>query len=215
MKKFFKGVGDFFKKIGLFIWKYVKVCWNYIKENAWIQPIAIVALIFALVFGFQGVVNGIEKIKENAAAKKEEENNKYTKITMAQVREKLDNGDDFVLFIGAHDCGHCNSFKTVVNKYVSSTGNQIYYVDIHDTSDTSIEVRYLTEWAEMLTEIETRADKFDGSLSTPTVVVIRDGEFADAKAGAHGLNGGMEYLNFAEFVEGKYIGKIEPVSTTA
>jgi len=45
MKKFFKGIGNFFKKIGLFIWKYVKVCWNYIKENAWIQPIAIVAFI--------------------------------------------------------------------------------------------------------------------------------------------------------------------------
>ena len=210
MKKFFKGVGNFFKKIGLFIWKYLKVCWEYIKENAWIQPIAIVALIFAIVFGFQGVVNGIEKIKENSAAKKEENDNKYTKLTMAQVREKLDNNEDFVLFIGAHDCVYCNEFKTVVNKYVGSTGNAIHYIDIHDTSDTTIEARYLTEWAEMLADIETRT--FDGGLSTPTVIVIRDGKFADAKSGAQGLSGGMEYLNFVDFVEGEYIGKVEPTT---
>jgi len=208
MKNFFKGIGGFFKKIGLFIWKYLKICWNYIKENAWIQPIALVVLIFALVFGFQGIVNGIEKIKENAQTKEEKENNKYTKLTMTQVREKMSNGDDFILFIGAHDCVYCNEFKTVVNKYISSTGNAIHYIDIHDTSDTSIETRYLTEWAEMLADIETR--DFNGGLSTPTVVVIRDGEFADAKSGAQGLSGGMEYLNFVDFVEGKYIGKIEP-----
>ena len=65
MKKVLKSVGNFFKKVGLFIWKYLKICWNYIKENAWIQPIALVVLIFALVFGFQGIVDGIEKIKEN------------------------------------------------------------------------------------------------------------------------------------------------------
>ncbi len=212
MKKFFKAIGNFFKKIGLFIWKYLKISWNYIKENAWIQPIVLVVLIFALVFGFQGIVNGIEKIKENREEKKAEESNKYTILTMAEVREKLDNDEDFVLFIGAHDCVYCNEFKTVVNKYISSTNNMIYYIDIHDTTDTSIESRYLTEWAEMLADIETR--EFDGSLSTPTVVVIRDGEFADAKSGAQGLSGGMEYLNFVKFVEGEYIGKIEPSTST-
>lgn len=210
MKKFFKGIGNFFKKIGLFVWRYIKISWNYIKENAWIQPIALVVLIFALVFGFQGVVNGIEKIKENKQEKQKEEENKYTKLTMAEVRQKMADGEDFVLFIGAHDCAYCIEFKTVVNKYVSSTGNAIHYIDIHDTSDTSIEARYLTEWAEMLAEIETR--DFDGGLSTPTVVIIRDGKFADAKSGAHGLSGGMEYLNFVDFVEGKYIGKIEPTT---
>ena len=196
MKKFFKGIGNFFKKIGLFIWKYLKICWNYIKENAWIQPIAIVALIFGLVFGFQGIVNGIEKIKENSQAKKEQAENKYTKVTMGQIREKLTNGDDFVLFVGSHNCIHCENFKQIINKYIGSTGNTIYYIDIDDTSDTTIEARYLNEWKEMLTEIETREIT---SLSTPTVIVIRDGEFADAKSGAQALNGGMEYLNFVKF----------------
>lgn len=210
MKKFFKGVGNFFKKIGLFIWKYLKVCWNYIKENAWIQPIAIVALIFGLVFGFQAIVDGIEKVKENKQAKQEEKDNKYIKLTMSEVRTKIEEDESFVLFIGAHDCVYCNEFKTVVNKYISSTNKMIYYVDIHDTTDTSIEARYLTEWAEKLADIPTR--EFDGGLSTPTVVVIEKGEFVDAKSGAQGLSGGMEYLNFVKFVEGEYVGKIEPTS---
>ena len=69
------------------------------------------------------------------------------------------------------------------------------------------EGRYLNEWVEMLSNIETR--EFGTSLSTPTVVVIRDGEFVDAKSGAQGLNGGTDYLNFVKFVEGGYIDKIE------
>ena len=208
MKNFFKAIGNFFKKIGLFIWKCLKVSWNYIKENAWLQPIAIVVLIFGLVFGFQGIVEGVEKIKASSETK----NNKkdlFDRLTMKEVREKLDNGDDFVLFIGAHDCVYCQDFKTVVNRYIKSNeGKMIYYIDIHDSSDTSIDGKYLTEWAEMLQDIDTR--DFDGSLSTPTVVVIRGGEFADAKSGAQGLSGGTDYLNFVKFVEGEYIDKIEP-----
>lgn len=207
MKKFLKNVGNFFKKIGLFIWKYLKISWNYIKENAWIQPIAIVALIFVLIFGMQAVVDGVEKIKENIQNKKDEESNAYTKLTMAQVEEKLDNGDDFVLFVGAHDCSYCVLFKDVVNKYIKSTGNMIYYIDIHDTSDSTIDSKILIAWAQDLEAIDTR--DFDGSLSTPTTIVIRDGKFADAKSGAQGLEGGTDYLNFTKFVEGTYIGKIE------
>ena len=54
------------------------------------------------------------------------------------------------------------------------------------------------QWADRLGKIDTRAEVveddggFDGkNISTPTVVVIRDGEFADAKSGAQGLSGGM------------------------
>ena len=67
--------------------------------------------------------------------------------------------------------------------------------------------KLLNEWVEKLQQIETR--DFGDSLSTPTVVIIRDGEFVDAKAGAQALNGGMEYLSFVKFVEGEYIGKVE------
>lgn len=212
MKNFFKAIGNFFKKIGLFIWKYLKVCWNYIKENAWIQPIAIVALIFGLVFGFQAIVDGIENLNQSSETKGSKKTY-FTKLTMAEVEQKLDNSENFVLFIGAHDCSYCVLFKDVVNKYVKSTGNMIYYIDIHDTSDSTIDNKVLLAWAEMLQDIDTR--DFDGTLSTPTTIVIQNGEFADAKSGAQGLDGGEDYLNFTKFVEGQYVGKIEPSTSTA
>ena len=138
MKNFFKKIGNFFKKIWNFICKYCKIAWNYIAENAWLQPILIVALIFVLVFGLVGVVEGVEKIKASNEEKRLAAKDQFKKLTMDQVREKLKDGEDFALFIGAHDCVYCNDFKSVVNKYISSTGKMIYYIDIHDTSDSSI-----------------------------------------------------------------------------
>ena len=45
-----KSICNFFKKVWAFIVKYSKIAWSYVKENAWLQPIIIVALIFGLVF---------------------------------------------------------------------------------------------------------------------------------------------------------------------
>ena len=213
MKKFLESVLNFFKKIWSFICKYVKIAWNYIKDNAWIQPIAIVVLIFGFVFGFQAIVEGIDKIKASSDTNSGGDKDVYEKLTMKQVKDKLSAGDDFVLFIGAHDCVYCEEFKGVVNKYINSNPDKmIYYIDIHDTSDTTMDSKVLLEWSEMLADIDTR--DFDGGLSTPTVVVIRDGEFADAKSGAQGLSGGTDYLNFVKFVQGEYIGKIEPTASS-
>lgn len=209
MKKFFISIGNFFKKIGLFIWKCLKIAFNYVKENAWLQPIALVVLIFGLVFGVQGIVNAVDKAKENSSSSTDSGKDVYTKVSFGEVQEKLDNGDDFVLFIGSHNCYHCTQFKKVVNKYISSTGNMIYFIDIDDTSDTTRDIKYLTEWKEALDEIDTRDFANEDNLSTPTTVVVRDGVFADAKSGALGLEGGDEYLNFTKFVEGQYVGKVE------
>lgn len=214
-KKILKDVGLFLKKVGLFIWKYLKICWNYIKENAWIQPLAIVALIFGLVFSFQGIVDWIDQIQETKETAKNEKKNKYTTLTMKEVEEKLSSSDnDFILFIGSHKCSYCVSFTKVINKYIESTGQKVYYVDLENT--VSFDVDLYIKWADRLGKIDTRAEVveedggFNGkSIGTPTVVVIRDGEFADAKSGTQGLSGGMEYLNFVKFVEGEYIGKYE------
>lgn len=213
MDKFFKKIGNFFKKIGLFIWKYLKICWAYIKDNAWIQPIAIVVLIFGLVFGFEGIVTLIDNAK-NSDTGSGSSKNKYKTLTMEEAQEMIEEGKDFTLFIGSHECTYCVSFAKVINKYIESSGKDVYYVDLGNS--LSFEKSIYTDWAERLGKIDTRAEveKDDGgfngtSISTPTVVVIRGGEFADAKSGAQGLSGGMEYLNFVDFVNGEFIGKYE------
>lgn len=213
MKKFLKSVGNFFKKIGLFIWKYLKICWNYIRDNAWIQPIAIVVLIFGLVFGVQGIINGVEKIKENRETKNDEKNNLFIQLSMGEVKEKLASSDNtFTLFIGQTGCFHCDNMKTIVNKYISTTGKDVYYVDINNPDDYTFDRNYFNQWIEMLEDIETRdlisVDPDTGlkSMGTPTFVVVQNGEFADAKSGE------LEYLNFVDVVSGKYVGKVEPTA---
>ena len=176
MKNFFKAVGNFFKKIGLFIWKYLKICWNYIKENAWIQPIAIVVLIFGLVFGFEGIVNLVEKAK-NSETGTGSKKNKYITLTMEEAKAKIDASETFTLFIGSRSCGYCIDFAKVINKYIESTGKDVYYVDLGNK--LSFETSIYTEWAEKLGDIDTRAkvgedgQGFDGkNIDTPTVVVV-------------------------------------------
>ena len=52
LKKVLFAIGRFFRNI-----------WRYIMTNAWIQPILIVALIFAIIFGLTGIPALIDEVK--------------------------------------------------------------------------------------------------------------------------------------------------------
>jgi predicted bacteriocin transport accessory protein len=198
VKKFFSKIGKWFKKAWI-------VCSNFFRENVWAGVLGIVVGILLFILIVQGLVKAIDncsnKTSESSVA------NHATTITTSQLKEKLSNGDTFVLFIGSNSCSHCKEFYTTVNKYVSS-GNTIYYIDIADDSDPLIS-KYVNELEEMLLAIP---DVEDGnrsitSLATPTTVYVKDGEFADAIQGAYGMSGGTNYTIFCDVVEGKYIGK--------
>jgi hypothetical protein len=53
MKKFFKAIGGFFVRI-----------WRWIKNTAWIQPLLIVGLIFAVIFSITPIYNGIKDLND-------------------------------------------------------------------------------------------------------------------------------------------------------
>lgn len=53
MKKFFAAIGNFFVKI-----------WRWIKNTAWIQPLLIVGLIFAIIFSITPIYNGFKDLNE-------------------------------------------------------------------------------------------------------------------------------------------------------
>lgn len=60
MKKILGAIGGFFVAI-----------WRWIKETAWVQPLLIVGLIFAVIFSIPSVVDGFRKIDErNNSAQK-------------------------------------------------------------------------------------------------------------------------------------------------
>ena len=195
-------IKNFFSKL----WKWIKTAWRvsmeFFKENVWAAVLAIVVGILLFILVVQGIVKGVDKLTN-----KEEESSialRATTITTSQVMDKLNNGETFVLFIGANTCSHCKEFYKTINTYVKS-GNTVYYVDVADTSDPTLS-KYFSELEERLLE-DIPSDRNITELATPTTVYVKNGEFADAIQGAYGMNGGSDYATFCDVVEGKYVGK--------
>ena len=132
-------------------------------------------------------------------------------ITTSELMTKLNNDDTFILYIGANTCAHCKEFNKTINAYISS-GNTVYYVDIADTNDPTL-VEYYSEIYKRLLE-GVPADRNITELATPTTVYVKDGEFVDAIQGAIGMDGGADYDMFCDVVEGKYVGKPSPFSSS-
>lgn len=195
-------IKNVFSKFWNWIKKVIKVCSNFLKENVWASVLGIVAVILLFILVVQGIVKGIDKCRsENTESSIA---NRATTLTTSQVMEKLNNGDTFVLFLGANTCAHCKEFYKTINTYVNS-GNTVYYVDLADSSDPTL-IKYQSEFEERLLE-GVPTDRGITSLATPTTVYVKDGEFVDAVQGAYGMEGGTNYAIFCDVVEGKYVGK--------
>ena len=194
MKKFFSKLWSGIKKV-------TRVVVNFFRENVWAEVLGIVIAILLFILIVQGIVKGIDKCKNTT---QNDTVNRSTTITTSQLMEKLNNGDTFVLFLGANTCSHCKEFYKTVNRYIAS-GHEVFYVDLADTSDATL-TKYYDEIADKL--ISSIADDRDiTSLATPTTVYVKDGEFADAIQGAYGMDGGSNYVVWCDVVEGKYVGK--------
>ena len=116
------------------------------------------------------------------------EDDPYNKILAADVLEKIEDGDDFVLYIGYESCSGCQAFQPVLKRYAKDYPNQkIYYLSIETSEDG--EYKDATLNADVLEEISQHIENILGEgLVTPTVAAFRDGECVDAKVGG-GMNG--------------------------
>ena len=104
----------------------------------------------------------------------------YEEIDYDTFLEKLENKDNFILFIGSNDCQHCTLYKEKVNKIINKYDIMIYYIDISKFSK------------EQSNEFKTYIN-FSG---TPTTVFIEDGqEKADDKGNVsiYRINGNLDY----------------------
>ena len=194
-------IKNFFKKTWNWIKKAFTVCKNYFRENVWAGVLAIVLGILLFIFIVQGIVKAIDK-----AANTEEDQTvlNATTLTSAQLMDKLSKGETFIIFFGANNCAHCKEFYKTINTYVGS-GNTVYYLDLNDKSDTTLN-RYYPELEERLLN-DIPVDRGITAFNTPTTVYVKNGQFADAIQGAYGMEGGANYATFCDIVEGKYVGK--------
>lgn len=129
LKKVFTMIGHFFRNI-----------WRYIMTNAWVQPILIVALIFAIIFGLTGIPGLIEKVKgwfddsTDSRIKR-----KYSEtIDIDEFYELYDGNKSFVIVFGEDDCANCKTLYKTINTYMDDESHQeivnteIYFLNITD-----------------------------------------------------------------------------------
>ena len=85
----------------------------------------------------------------------------YKEINYNEFKEMINNKESFPLFVGSHECSHCDDFKKTVNRIVENYQIDIYYIDVANMTTE--------EYNKFLTIVN-----FGGS--TPTTVFITDGE---------------------------------------
>ncbi len=98
----------------------------------------------------------------------------YEEIEYDEFIEKIENKDDFILFIGSSTCQHCDAFKETVKSVVKNYQIKIYYIDIHKFT-------------------EQQSNKFKTYINfsaTPTTVFIYNGT---EKTTYNRINGNLSY----------------------
>lgn len=104
----------------------------------------------------------------------------YEEISYDEFTQKMENKDDFILFIGSETCQHCAAFKDTVNSVVKNYQIKIYYIDINKFD-------------------ENQNNKFKTIINfsgTPTTVFIKGGsELKDENGNVtiYRINGNIEY----------------------
>lgn len=87
----------------------------------------------------------------------------YQEISYADLNDKLDNKENFILFIGSSTCSACASYEVTLNDVIKEYGTDVYYVDLSKLSDK---------------EESSLTSKFPIT-GTPTTVFITGGEEDD------------------------------------
>jgi predicted bacteriocin transport accessory protein len=190
----------FFSTVWLYIKKGFNVTVRFFKENIWASVLAVILAIVLFIVALQGIIKAIDSCDDDKIE------NRATAITSAQLEEKLEAEETFVLFVGSQDCAHCKQFYKTINRYIKDhPDTEIFYFDTNDSTDLGRGKMTIEIEQRLIAEIE--SDRGITSLATPTTIYIEDGEFKDAIQGAYGMTGGANYLIFCEVIEGKYVGK--------
>ena len=106
-----------------------------------------IIIVFILILGFLIINNILNKEGE------------LKKITYNEIKEKINNKEDFVLIVSRTTCSHCISYKPKVEQIAKKEKIIIYYIDYDEEKNQE----------KLLTELN-----LDGS--TPITLFIKDGK---------------------------------------
>lgn len=109
----------------------------------------------------------------------------YTEINFQEYMNKFESSNPFVLFIGSSECGHCTIFKKTANRIINEYNIKINYIDLDKLTKE--------EYAHIKAHFP-----FD---STPTTIVINEGEELSRISGAKNFEDSVELLKKGEVIE--------------
>ncbi|MGN1295280.1 MAG: hypothetical protein ACI4U5_02615 [Bacilli bacterium] len=179
MDKVLKAIGGFFKRI-----------WEWIKNTAWVQPVLIVSLIFAVIFSINPIVNGIK-----SALNSNNKEGAFYKAHSKTFNEKNFNAvtqeDCLVIFVDLENASSKEAAYTlekyVKNFYTQTENAKIYVFNFGcDDDDSSEKERIATLIDDNIHD--TFADLYNYYLPTDKFTY-------NIKYSAWDSNGENEYLN--------------------
>ena len=118
MDKVLKAISNFFKKI-----------WEWVKNTAWVQPVLIVSLIFAVIFSINPIIKGVK-----SALNSGNKDGAFYRAHSKDFNEKnflaLNNEECIAIFVNLEDSGKetAYSYEKFVKNFYSQTDNAKIYV---------------------------------------------------------------------------------------
>ena len=106
----------------------------------------------------------------------------YDEISYSELQNKINDKDDFILFIGAETCSACKAYKHALNTAIENYGIDVKYIDIDKISD------------EQLSDLKSIV-YFSG---TPQTVFITDGKNDENKKK---IDGNVKYSKLVKTLE--------------
>lgn len=128
------------------------------------------------------VMNGVIKNAINGNieySKLEEFVSSYIKLTMANLQSKIEANKTFLFVVKSRYCSHCIAYEPVLKSYVQNKEKTIYYLDVADNADISLNNEKLQELKNKIENVNRDYDK----LYTPVTVKVENGEIIDAIIG--------------------------------
>ncbi len=91
-------------------------------------------------------------------------------IGFEEYQKKIENQEDFILYIGSATCQHCQKFRPILEEVVAEYDLEVFYLDMHTLLEAD---KNITVDADKQTTYVYNTSKTE---RTPTVVFAEDGK---------------------------------------
>ena len=112
---------------------------KFLSKNYWLQPVLLVAVIFALVFSIQGITTLVENISSSLSG--EGKCTQCKDITYEQLEAKLEDATDespIIVLITTDDCAECEAVYKKLDVFVKNNPEyKVFRIEIQEDEEES------------------------------------------------------------------------------